>query len=272
MKVLVTGAAGRLGAEIVRCLQGTPAECLGVDREDFDVRDGDAVHRAVAAFTPDVIVHCAAYTDTQRAETEPEKCAEVNGLGTLNIVRAALKNRAKLVYISDAAVFSGEGAEPWEAEDRPNARTVYGMSKGQGEEVIRSLMSRYFIIRTSWLYGGAEDDFVQQLARRTAEKGELTVAAGETAAPTWVVPLAQLVCGMLTTERYGVYHAACQGWCTRADVARMTAEMVRGRAVIKADRSHPVNSRLSCVSLERAGFAPLPHWEDALTRYLAENL
>ncbi|MGN1021629.1 MAG: SDR family oxidoreductase, partial [Aristaeellaceae bacterium] len=143
MKVLVTGAAGRLGAAVVRCLRDKRIDCMGVDAEDFDVRDGAAVHRAVQAYRPDAIIHCAAYTDVERAETEPERCAEVNGMGTLNMVRASLAVDAKLMYISDSAVFSGEGQQPWEASERPNARSVYGLTKAQGEEAICSLMTRY---------------------------------------------------------------------------------------------------------------------------------
>lgn len=274
MKVLVTGAAGKLGAEIVRQLQLRRIECLGTDREDFDVRDGAEVHRAVQGYAPDVIVHCAAYTDVERAETEPEKCVEVNGMGTLNVVRAALAVNAKLMYISDAAVFSGEGTTPWEVNDRPNARSVYGLSKVQGEEAIRSLMTRYFIVRSSWLYGGDGDDLVQTLMRRSGERGEVAVSTTEFGSPTCVSDLARLLCDMLTTERYGVYHAASRGYCSQADLARTVMQQITGRLNLRAVETaphigkHPANGRLSTVSLMQGGFALLPEWEGALENYV----
>lgn len=277
MKVLVTGAAGRLGAEVVRQLKARQIDCQGVDIADFDVRDGAAVHQAVMACRPDAIVHCAAYTAVEQAETEPEKCAEVNGIGTLNVARAALNVNAKLVYVSDAAVFSGEGEAPWEAVDRANARSVYGLSKAQGEEAVRSLMNRYFIVRSSWLYGGEKDDFVQTVWRSSGERGEVIASANEVSSPTCVSDLARVICEMLPTERYGVYHAVSQGCCSRAEAAKAVVQLTHGRLGVRGVETsafatkRPANARLSTVSLTQAGFTPLPAWETALARYLKVN-
>ena len=274
MKVLVTGAAGRLGAAVVHQLRSRQVDCLGVDKADFDVRDGAQVHQAVQAYQPDAIVHCAAYTAVEQAETEPEKCAEVNGIGTLNVARAALAVNAKLVYVSDVAVFSGEGEQPWEIGDRANARSVYGLSKAQGEEAVRSLMTRYFIVRSSWLYGGEGDDFVQQVQRSSGERGEVIASSTETAAPTCVSDLARVICDMLPTERYGVYHAASRGCCSRAEAAKTVVQMCNGRLAVKGVETttwttkRPNNGRLSTISLEHNGFQPLPAWETALEKYL----
>lgn len=275
MKVLVTGAAGRLGSAVVRCLQDRRVECLGVDRDDFDVRDGAAVHSAVQAFRPDTIIHCAAYTDVDRAETEPEKCAEVNGIGTLNVVRAALAVDAKLMYVSDAAVFSGEGDQPWESVERPNSRSVYGLTKAQGEEAVRSLMTRFFIVRTSWLYG-AEDDFIQQLQDMLPVRGEMPMCSREVSAPTLVTDLARLMCDMIATERYGVYHAVAEGECSRADFAQAILQYMGSRCVIRPVDTPwvarlPMNARMSTASLEQAGFARLPRWEISLATYMSQR-
>lgn len=277
MKVLVTGAAGGLGAEIVQQLQERRVDCLGVDLVDFDVRDGAAVHRAVQAYAPDAIIHCAAYTDMERAETEPEKCVEVNAIGTLNVARAALAVNAKLLYVSDAAVFSGEGTAPWETTDRPNARSVYGLSKAQGEEAIRSMMTRYFIVRTEWLYGGRTDDFVQQLLCRSNERGELAVSSTEYGAPTRISDVAHLICDMVGTERFGIYHAVSQGCCSRAEMVRILMQMAPSRLILQPvatnqrNSKKPLNARLSTASLTQNGFAPLPHWESALQAYVFDR-
>ncbi len=278
MKVLVTGAAGQLGAEVLLQLQERRVDCLGVDVEDFDVRDGAQVHKAVQAFGPDAIVHCAAYTAVERAETEPEKCAEVNGIGTLNMVRAALAVNAKMLYVSDVAVFSGEGEAPWEVSDRTNAHSVYGLSKAQGEEAVRSLMTRYFIVRSSWLYGGKHDDDVQKVLRSSADRKEWLASSTEIASPTRVSDLAKVICDMLPTERYGVYHAVSQGSCSRADVAKAVVRLTQGRLTVKPVATsswvtkRPANGRLSTVSLTQNGFAQLPAWETALADYLKEQM
>ena len=276
MKVLVTGAAGRLGAAVVRCLRDRRMDCLGVDREDFDVRDGAAVHRGVQAYRPDAIIHCAAYTDVERAETEPEKCAEVNGIGTLNMVRAALAVDAKLMYISDSAVFTGEGTQPWEATERPNARSVYGLTKAQGEEVIHSLMTRYFIVRTAWLYGGEGDDFVRQMTAMATGRGEIAMSATEVSSPTLIPELARRLCDMVATERYGVYHAVGEGYCSRADWARSILRLTGSRSTVRGVSTPwiakmPLNGRLSTASLAQGGFDRLPDWEESLTRYLTHD-
>ena len=276
MKVLVTGAAGRLGAAVVRCLQDRRVDCLAVDREDFDVRDGAAVHRAVQAYRPDAIIHCAAYTDVEQAETEPEKCAEVNGMGTLNMVRAALAVDAKLMYISDSTVFSGVGQQPWEAAERPNARSVYGLTKAQGEKAICSLMTRYFIVRTTWLYGGEDDDFVRQITAMANGRNEIAVSGTETSTPTLIPELAQRLCDIIATERYGVYHAVNEGYCSRADWARSILRLTGSRSTVRPVNTPwvakmPQNGRLSTASLAQGGFESLADWEDALTRYLTSE-
>lgn len=276
MKVLVTGAAGRLGAAVVRCLRDRRVDCLAVDREDFDVRDGAAVHRAVQAYRPDAIIHCAAYTDVEQAETEPEKCAEVNGMGTLNMVRAALAVDAKLMYISDSTVFSGEGQQPWEAAERPNARSVYGLTKAQGEEAICSLMTRYFIVRTTWLYGGEGDDFVRQITAMDNGRSELAVSGTEVSTPTLIPELAQRLCDIIATERYGVYHVVNEGYCSRAEWARSILRLTGSRSTVCPVNTPwvakmPLNGRLSTASLAQGGFDRLADWEDALTRYLTSE-
>ena len=273
MKVLVTGAAGRLGAAVMRCLRDRRVDCLGVDREDFDLLDGAAVHRAVQAYRPDAILHCAAYTDAEQAETEPQKCAEVNGMGTLNVVRAALAVDAKLMYISDVAVFPGVGDKPWETTERTNARSVYGLTKAQGEEAISSLMTRYFIVRTSWLYGGEGEDFVQQVLAMAQGRSEIIMCDTEVSSPTLTPELAQRLCDMLATERYGVYHMVGEGFCSRADWAMSILRLTGSRCAVRPVKTPwmakvPKNGRLSTASLTQEGFEKLPPWEDSLTRHL----
>ncbi len=276
MKVLVTGVAGQLGWDVVNRLRALRIDCLGVDREDFDLTDLDAALACVKEYQPDAIIHCAAYTNVDRAETEPEVCAAVNGMGTLNMARAALAVNAKLLYVSTDYVFSGDGERPFETGDPYGAQNVYGLTKQQGEEAIRSVMTRYFIVRASWVFGVHGNNFVRAILRRCASGQPLRVVADQIGSPTYSEDLAALLCDMIQTDRYGVYHATNEGFCSWADFARAIVRLSGSGATVTpvttaeygAPARRPANSRLSKRSLDENGFARLPSWEDALERYM----
>ena len=278
MRVLVTGVKGQLGYDVMRRLADLNIEARGVDYTDCDLTDGDAVMKLVRGEAPDTIIHCAAYTAVDRAETEPEKCAAVNGIGTLNLVRAALAVDAKLLYISTDYVFSGEGDTPFETGDPYHPRNVYGLTKAQGEEAVRSLMTRYFIVRTAWVFGLNGSNFVKTMLRRGAESSEVSVVGDQIGSPTYTVDLARLVCDMVQTNRYGIYHATNEGYCSWASFAAEIMRQAGLRCTVRSVATgeyptlarRPANSRLSKACLDQAGFARLPRWEDALDRYLNE--
>ena len=279
MKVLVTGVGGQLGYDVCKELDRLGIENKGADVQDFDLTDGDAVMAAVKAYAPDAIIHCAAYTNVEKAESMPEVCADVNGMGTLNMVRAALKVNAKLMYISTDYVFSGEGDEPFQVNDPYDPQNVYGLTKAQGEEAVRSLMQRYFIIRTAWVFGKNGRNFVKTMLRLGAEKDQLNVVCDQFGSPTYTPDLARLMCEMIRTNRYGVYHATNEGFCSWADFAaeimRQSGRKCRIHPVTTEEYNsptkRPANSRLSKRNLDEAGFSRLPAWQDALARYLAEE-
>lgn len=276
MKVLVTGVAGQLGWDVVNRLRALCIDCLGVDREDFDLTDLPAVLACVKEYQPDAIIHCAAYTNVDRAETEPEVCASVNGMGTLNMARAALAVNAKLLYVSTDYVFSGAGETPFETNEPYGAQNVYGLTKQQGEEAIRSLMTRYFIVRTSWVFGVHGNNFVRAILRRAASGQPLRVVDDQIGSPTYSEDLATLFCDMILTDRYGVYHATNENFCSWADFAKEIVRLSGLNAQVTpvttaeygAVARRPANSRLSKRSLDENGFSRLPTWENALARYM----
>ncbi len=278
MKVLVTGVNGQLGWDVVQLLSRRDIPCRGVDIQDFDLLDGPAVKACVQEYRPDVIVHCAAYTAVDRAESEPEICTAVNGDGTLNVVRAALSVGAKLVYISTDYVFSGTGDRPFEIDDPYGPKNVYGVSKVQGEDAVRSLMTRYYILRTSWVFGKNGRNFVRTMLRLGAEKKELRVVCDQIGSPTYAKDLARVICDMIPTEKYGIYHVRNEGFISWADFAGMIMEKSGLPCrIIPIDSSEyaslakrPLNSRLSGSKLAEAGFMPMPSVENALDRYLEE--
>ena len=278
MRVLVTGYAGQLGYEVVRLLESRGIPCKGVDMADFNLTDAAAVLDYVQRYAPDVIVHCAAYTNVDKAETEPEICAAVNGMGTLYMVRAALSVGAKLVYISTDYVFPGTGDQPFGIDDPYGPKNVYGVSKVQGEDAVRSLMTRYYILRTSWVFGKNGKNFVRTMLRLGAEKKELRVVNDQIGSPTYAKDLARVICDMIPTEKYGIYHVRNEGYISWADFAKMIMEKsglpCRIIPVPSAEyptlARRPLNSRMAGDKLAAAGFEPMPPVEDALDRYLLE--
>lgn len=278
MKVLITGVNGQLGWEVARRLTQLKVEHLGVDVDTLDITDADAVVSCVCDYHPDVIVHCAAYTDVDKAETEPEVCCRVNGMGTLNMVRAALRINAKLLYVSTDYVFDGSGDAPYPVDAARRPLNIYGQSKLQGEEVIQSLMTRYFIVRSSWIYGVHGENYMKTTLLQAGDHREPAYAADQVGAPTYAPDLARLICEMIRTNRYGVYHAAAEGVTSRADAAQYLLTLAGKRSRVKAaptvnypGKAHrPLNSRLSMASLDAAGFSRLPDWKNSLANYLNE--
>ena len=278
MKVLVTGYAGQLGWDTVRLLESRGVECRGVDMQDFDLTDGQAVMNYVREYHPTAVVHCAAYTNVDKAESEPEICAAVNGMGTMNVVRAAVSVGAKVVFISTDYVFPGTGDQPWQVDDPYGPQNVYGMSKVQGEDAVRSLTTRFFILRTSWVFGKNGRNFVRTMLRLGEEKKEIRVVNDQIGSPTYTRDLARVICDMLPTEKYGIYHVRNEGFISWYDFAKMIMEKAglpcRVTPVSSSEyptpARRPLNSRLDGSRLTDAGFAPMPSVEDALDRYLEE--
>ena len=278
MKVLVTGGKGQLGSEVIRQLKERGTECLGADLPDMDLTDAASVMRIVQEYSPDAVIHCAAYTDVDKAESAPEICTAINASGTVNVIRAALSVGAKLVYLSTDYVFSGEGETPWEINDPYGPKNVYGLSKMQGEDAVRSLMTRYFIVRTSWLFARNGRNFVRTMLRLGRDKKELRVVDDQVGSPTYAPDLARVLCELVQTDKYGIYHVRNEGYLSWAEFAGMIMKKA-GLAcrIIPVSSSEyqtparrPLNSRLSGTQLARAGIAPLPSVEDALDRCLAE--
>ena len=275
MKVLVTGYAGQLGYEVVRLLESRGVPCKGVDMADFNLTDAAAVLDYVQRFAPDVIVHCAAYTNVDKAETEPEVCAAVNGMGTLYMVRAALSVGAKLVYISTDYVFSGTGDQPFEIDDPYGPKNVYGVSKVQGEDAVRSLMTRYYIVRTGSVFGNSKDP-VRSVLRAAQDRRSLTLSCDRIIQPTWSKDLARVICDLVMTDSFGIWHARNKGACTPAEFAEMVMKKTGVScqiipvhdAELPSHARRPLNSRLAAKLPD--GITPMPDLGDALDRYLQE--
>ncbi|MFS0872130.1 dTDP-4-dehydrorhamnose reductase [Paenibacillus xylanilyticus] len=276
MKVLVTGVKGQLGFDVVKCLYEQGIEFISSN--DIDLTNEEETSIFIRDYLPDVVVHCAAYTDVDRAEVEAEKCRKVNVDSTARIASLCNELGSKLVYISTDYVFSGEGTDPYEIYSEVGPKSIYGQTKLAGEKEVIFRLQRYFIIRTSWSFGINGDNFVKTMLRLTEDHEVIKVVSDQVGSPTYTFDLARLIVEMLQTEKYGVYHATNEGFCSWAEFASEIFIQTNKKTRVEFVKSHeyssradrPKNSKLSKSSLELSGFNRLPHWKEALARYLIE--
>jgi len=279
MRVLVTGANGQLGYDVVRRLKEESIEHTGATREDFDLRNENQVKEFIVKYNPDVIVHCAAYTNVDKAEDERELCYNVNVMGTRYIAETAKEINAKMLYISTDYVFNGEGEEPFEVTDEPDPINYYGQTKYEGELEVQKLLEKYFIVRTSWVFGINGDNFVKTMLKLGKERDEISVVADQVGSPTYTYDLAGLIVEMIKTDKYGIYHATNEGYCSWYEFAKEIFEVagidVKVKPVgteefpTKAER--PRNSRLSKESLVNNNFDKLKRFDIAISDYILKN-
>lgn len=276
MKVLITGVSGQLGHDAARILTARGTAFLGVSSKELNITDRDAVLHTVRAYRPDAVLHCAAYTKVDLAESEAERCLSVNTDGTRYIAEACREIGAKLLYISTDYVFPGTGDKPWETDDPTGPLNVYGKSKLAGEQAVRELVEKHFIVRTSWVIGEHGSNFVKTMLRLAESHRELRVVNDQIGSPTFTADLAPLLCDMITTERYGLYHATNEGFCSWAELAEAVFRLSGKDVAVEhvstetygAKALRPKNSRLSKASLDAGGFMRLPGWEASLTGFL----
>ena len=278
MKILVTGVSGQLGYDVERELDQRGIEHLGTSSRELDITDREAVERLMESYRPDAVIHCAAYTKVDLAEDEPERCWAVNADGTRNVAAACRRTGAKLLYISTDYVFPGTGERSYETGDPTGPVNTYGRSKLAGELAVQSLLEKYFIVRISWVFGKNGNNFVKTMLRLAETRAELSVVCDQIGSPTYTADLAPLLCDMVQTERYGVYHATNEGTCAWSEFAEAIFELAGRQVAVHpiptsaypTKAARPLNSRMSKESLRDNGFQALPEWKDALARYLKE--
>lgn len=278
MKILVTGAGGQLGHDVCKELKRRGMLHLGTTSHNMDITDKEAVKSLMQSYQPDAVIHCAAYTKVDGAEDEPLKAYAVNEGGTRNIAQACRESGAKMLYISTDYVFPGDGTQCYETDSSTGPHNIYGKSKLAGECAVRELVDKYFIVRISWVFGAYGSNFVKTMLRLSQTHEEISVVCDQIGSPTYTTDLAVLLCDIIASDRYGVYHATNEGVCSWAEFAEeIFRRFGKHTRVLKipsdqypAKAKRPLNSRLSKKSLDRAGFTRLPCWQDAIGRYFNE--
>ncbi len=310
MKVLVTGVAGQLGHDVMNELAKRGYEGIGSDiapeyqgvadgspvtRMPYvpvDITDQACVERTISEASPDVVVHCAAWTAVDLAEDEDkvDKVRAINAGGTRNIAGACKRLDCKMVYLSTDYVFDGKGEEPWQPDCKDyKPLNVYGQTKLEGELAVSETLEKYFIVRIAWVFGKNGNNFIKTMLNAGKTHDKLTVVDDQIGTPTYTFDLARLLVDMIETEKYGYYHATNEGgyisWYEFAkEIFRQAAELgheeyAEGRLAVSpvttaqygiSKAARPFNSRLDKGKLVENGFRLLPTWQDALARYLKE--
>ena len=256
MRFLVTGVKGQLGHDVMDELALRGHKGVGVDVEEMDITDAQAVERVMSSVQVDGVIHCAAYTAVDAAEDNQDLCMKINAEGTENICRMCKKMDLPIMYISTDYVFDGEGERPWEPEDEKKPLNVYGQSKYLGELAVQK--------------------YLEAMLNKAKTTNQVSVVSDQTGSPTYTRDLAVLLVDMMETDHYGVYHATNEGICNwyefakeifaQAGIQMEVTPISSDQYPAKATRPH--NSRMNKDKLEEKGFRRLPPWQDALGRYL----
>lgn len=299
MNVLVTGACGQLGHDIIIRLLSRSVDCVGTDILDawvdtieddikdnvsyvkLDITNADEVDKTISEINPDVVVHCAAWTAVDMAEDDDkvEKVRAINAGGTKNIANVCKKIDAKMVYISTDYVFDGQGTEPWDPDCKDyKPLNVYGQTKLEGELAVSETLDKYFIVRIAWVFGVNGNNFIKTMLKVGSEHDEIKVVNDQIGTPTFTYDLARLLCDIIETDKYGYYHATNEGgyisWYDfTVEIFNQVGYTTRVNPVTTAEygesvAARPFNSRLDRSKIVKNGFEPLPDWKDAVHRYL----
>ncbi|MBO9542038.1 dTDP-4-dehydrorhamnose reductase [bacterium] len=287
MKVLVAGAKGMLGHDLIPALKHTGHLVVSSglqpsDEPDYvrmDITDVAQVREAFAAVRPEAVINCAAYTNVDAAETDEANAYRINALGSWNLALACQAAEIPLMYVSTDYVFDGTKGSAYDEYDLPNPQSVYGRSKRAGEIHVERLCTKHYIVRTAWLYGRGGKNFVETILKAASEKPELKVVNDQWGSPTCTTDLAQAMTALLTTERFGTYHVTGSGVCTWHDFAKKIIELSGLQTPILPQTTEELNRpaprpRYSMLSHRALGLAALPamtQWETSLERYLASR-
>jgi len=276
VRVLVTGAGGMLAKDLVPCLQGQGYETVALPHDDLDITDLASIKAAVNDLKPDLVINCAAYTKVDEAEREEHRALMVNGFGVHNLCLVCQERDIPLVHFSTDYIFDGTKADPYTIYDDPSPINAYGRSKLLGEKYILWLLDRFYLIRTSWLFGLHGKNFVESMLELGQRQKHIFVVNDQRGCPTWTYHLAQAVVALIETGRYGVYHITNSEPTTWFDFAREIFRLSNVDIEVSPTSSdklprpakRPGNSVLDPFPLPEVLGRGMPSWREALREYL----
>lgn len=277
MKILVTGSGGMLGQALVPCLQSRGHDVRALPHEQLDITNYAQVFETLKREKPDIVVHCGAFTKVDQAESEPGLAYHINGYGTENLAVTCTHLDLPMLYVSSDYVFDGEQNQPYTTWDATRPLSVYGKSKLAGEKAVQRHLKRFYIVRTSWLYGPNGKNFVDTILSMAEQGKPLRVVSDQIGTPTCTLSLSEVIADLIVTERWGVYHASDDGIASWFEFARA---IVRHGGYAKTDvvpietkdmprpATRPKYSVMDKTTLISTIGRELPSWEESLKHYL----
>ncbi|OPX91408.1 MAG: dTDP-4-dehydrorhamnose reductase [Pelotomaculum sp. PtaB.Bin104] len=278
MIVLVTGARGMLGGQVVLEYQKRGAEVYGLSRQELDITNCEQTYTTIKKIKPEIVINCAAYTNVDGAEEEKEKAFLINGLGPRYLSLACRQFGSTLVHISTDYIFNGQANRPYQIYDTPCPINVYGASKLFGEAAVRETGGRFFIARTSWLFGPGGKNFIDTILSLARQKDELNVVNDQQGSPTYTVDLAGALADLAASKIYGTYHTTNNGAATWYGLAKKVVATAGLKTVVNPcgtkdfprPAPRPAYSVMNPFPLKKVIGYNLPDWEDAVERYMKE--
>lgn len=275
-RVLVTGINGQLGYDVVKELDKRGYISVGVDKEKMNLTDLSNINSFIKDSNIDAIIHCAAYTSVDLAEDNKELCKIVNSLSVKEIANVCKELDIPLVYISTDYVFDGSKDGEYTESDIENPVNIYGKTKLYGENYVKEILDKYYIVRISWVFGENGNNFINTMLRLSKEYKELNIIDDQIGSPTYTKDLAPLLVDMLEIDKYGLYHATNEGFCSWYEFAKEIFKIknidIKVNPISTKDyptkARRPLNSKMSKQKLIDKGFTPLRNWKEALNEYL----
>jgi len=276
MKILVTGAAGMLGRDVMLAAGNAGHQVIGFGHAELDIADADAVGAKLEGERPDVVINCAAWTDVDGAEESEEQATAINGAGAGNVAAAAAAVGASVVYVGSDYVFDGSKGAPYVETDQTAPLSAYGRSKLAGEEETRAANKRHFIVRSAWLFGTGGSNFVETMLRLAADHGEVLVVRDQVGSPTYTWHLAYGIVRLIEGVEFGIHHMAAAGACSWYEFAREIFEQANVECKVMSATTEMLGRpaprpAFSALASQREHAIELPSWQDGLSAYLAQR-
>jgi len=276
MKVLVTGAGGMLGRDVVLAAGNAGHDVVGFGRTELDVADGAAVESKLGLERPDVVINCAAWTDVDGAEEAEAAAMEVNGKGAGHVAAAAAALGASVLYVSSDYVFDGAKGAPYVETDQPAPLSAYGRTKLAGEEATAAANKRHFVVRSSWLFGTGGSNFVETMLRLASTQNEVLVVRDQVGSPTYTWHLAFGIVRLIEGVEFGIHHMAAGGACSWYDFAREIFEQAKIECRVLSATTEMLGRpaprpHYSALTSQREHAIVLPAWRDGLAAYLSQR-
>ena len=276
MKVLVTGAGGMLGRDVVLAAGNAGHDVVGFGHTELDVVDEAAVAAKIELERPDVAINCAAWTDVDGAEESEEAALAVNGAGAGHVAAAAAAVDASVVYVSSDYVFDGAKGAPYVETDETAPLSAYGRTKLAGEEATAAANKRHFVVRSSWLFGVGGSNFVETMLRLAATQNEVLVVRDQVGSPTYTWHLAYGIVRLIEGVEFGIHHMAAGGSCSWYEFAREIFDQAKVECKVMSATTEMLGRpaprpEFSALTSQREHAIELPSWQDGLGAYLSQR-